>query len=302
MKRATVFLLLAFAACSRAGSGEMPSVRYYVASPESSSVELKVEGQPSQRDTLETGQEVRSIVRTTEPVLTVQTREIVEARAHEVPDPAHNSQRTWAAVRLFFSDDLEARVDRLYSLYPDYYLLLRLNESFVDMEALSSHPSEGFPGGVFESMDEALAAYEDAGINLVVVKALAGETEERERFEREYRNAALWIAKCEPKTFEQLRAEGIERYLGPVSADDAWHQIDCNQKRPLFPPAPPGRPEVCVEASESGEHKAGQRVGAWTVLNPYGQQIRLDFYRHGSLHRSVWLRDCGGSGRSTSKQ
>jgi hypothetical protein len=297
MKKATVLLLILFAACNRSDSGEMPSVEYYIAAPDSS-VALEVEGQPSQRDTLKTGQDSRVIVRTAKPVLTVPAREIVEARAQEVPDPAHGSQRTWATVRLFFSNDFEARVDRLYSLYPNYYLLFRLNQSFVDMEALGSYPSEGFPGGVFESMDEALAAYGDSGVDLSVAKPLAGEVEERERFEREYRNAAVWFAKCDPNAFERLRAEGIERYTGPISTDDARNQLDCHQ-RPAFPPVPPGRPDVCAEASERGEHKAGKRDGVWTISNPYGQQIRLDYYRHGSLDRSIWLRDCGGRDRYT---
>ena len=96
MRTATILMLLAFAACSRAGGGEKPSVVYYVAAP-ASSIALEVQGHSAQRDMLKSGKDVRSIVRTTEPVLTVPTREIVEARAHEIPDPAHDSRRTWAA-------------------------------------------------------------------------------------------------------------------------------------------------------------------------------------------------------------
>lgn len=298
MYRLTCVILLAtLLVWSLGGGSGSPNIAYYVAFEASQGTDLTIEGHEVQNDTFITHEGTRPIVRTAAPVLRIPTDHVTEVRVHEVAEPGQGSPRTWTVARLTFSEEYRTRIDQLYSLYPDYYLLLRLNESLVDLEALGAYPSEGFPGGVFRSLEEARDAYNSAGMSLSVVKSLPGEIEERERFEREYRAAALWFAKCDPDTFAELRDEGIETFIGPVGAQEGWDQIDCDQEPPQFPPSPPGRPEVCTPASENGSLKGAERDGVWSILNPYGQQIRLDYYRDGELVKSVWLRDCGSKSR-----
>lgn len=297
MKRLSlVILLAALSAWGLATSSDSSGVSYYVASLASEAESLAIEGHQPQGDTFATANDATPIVRTATPLLEIPAAHIVEARAHEVAEPGPGSPEPWIVVRLDFSDEYRARVDRLYSLYAHHYLLLSLSGSLVDLEPLGAYPSEGFPGGVFRSMEEARDAYESAGVSLSVVEALPAAAKEHERFEREYRSAALWFAKCDPETFAELRGEGIEAFIGVVGKEDLDY-IDCDQESPPFPPPPPGRPEVCTEASAKGSLKDGERDGVWSIVNPYGQEIRLDYYRDGKLVRSAWLRDCGDGRR-----
>jgi hypothetical protein len=298
MKRAiAVATVGVLALWSVAHSGDYTGIAYYVASPVSKETVPRVQDHELREDRFVTEKGVTPIVRTADPVLEIPGDQIVKAAAYEVVEPVADSPRTWTVVRLAFSDGYRRRMDRLYSLYPEHYLLLRLNETFVDLEALGGYPSEGFPGGVFRTLEAATEAYEKVGVDVYVVKALPSQIEEEARFDREYRRAAMWFAKCDPETFAELRSEGIATIVGPVDEQEGWAAIDCDQGAPQFPPAPPGRPEVCTESSENGRLSDGERDGVWSVVNPYGQQIRLDYYREGELIRSVWLRDCGGKSR-----
>ena len=167
---------------SSGGSG----VSYYVASLAPEAESLAIEGHEPQEDTFAAAGRVTPIVRTATPLLEIPSTHIVEARAHEVAELGSKSPQTWIVVRLSFSDEYRARLDQLYSLYARHYLLLRLSGSLVDLEPLGAHPSEGFPGGVFRSFEEARDEYERVGVALLVVEALPAATKERERFEREY--------------------------------------------------------------------------------------------------------------------
>jgi hypothetical protein len=270
---------------------------YYAASPADAEVKFAIEGHKTKADTLTIGDESRRIVRTVEPLLQVPRSQVLEARAHEVKGWGPNLSKTWTVVRLSLTEDYRSRIDQLYSRYPDYYLVLELNGSLVDLEMLAAHLSEGYPGGTFTSLEEAIDAYQDAGVSLSVVEPLGAQVAEQRRFDREYRLAVSWFAKCDPGRFAELKEDGLE--IGPVGAQGGWEKIDCGQRAPRFPPVPPGRSEVCTEWSEEGRLENGKREGHWTVTNPYRQQIRLDFYRKGERIDSVWLMDCGGRSGSS---
>lgn len=288
-----IFLLpLAASETKRAG------LVYYLALRGQAQDLMSIEGQPAEKDTFvgETG--ATPILRTKDPVLEIPREQIQEAHAYEIALASHDPLKGRTPVRIKLSTKFEQQLDRIYEQHRDVYLLVGLNGSLVELESLAGYPSAGFPGGIFPSMKAAEAAYSAVGVDLLVERALPAQIAEKERYERDYRAAVLWFAKCDADSFAVLRREGIEAVIGPVDAAKDSTEVDCGKAAPVFPPAPPGRKEMCTEWAEAGDMKSGRPDGVWSVRNPYGEEIRLDFYREGQRVGSTWLRECGRESRS----